>query len=490
MAARARLSAPRQVPVEWHFHKVKSTSLPASMIFGKDRRMEAESFLASGFATRQAINAKPSGWTPLVDIAKTWQPSRLKGIQVSSDFGTPFLAATQVYDLRPSPRKWLSLEKTDDYAQRFVKEGTILLTCSGTVGRATLARAVLNDVIISHDLLRIEPHSQDNWGWLYAYLRAPSIIALMQAAHYGHVIKHLEVSHMDDVPVVSVGSKIRQKFSIEATRIISNRNHADKLAQQAEAELSKAFGIEEVPQQTIPGVSVASSEIFGGRRRLEGAYHSPAARALLTTLKDRADRLDTLSDLVEKVWWMTRFSRNFGEDGVPYMSADDLFAVSQIGGKRVFTDPVPNYRDFFVKQGWLLMACSGQVYGLNGSVTLATEHDENFFFSHDLIRIAPKPEAIRSGYLYAYLGHPDIGQQLVKRTAYGSSVPHIDPGDVEDLEVARLPERLENKIADLAEEASRLRAEASSIERDIAESAEEIISDFLLHGTASKASKR
>ena len=65
----------------------------------------------------------PAGWA--------WQPSRLKGIQVSPEHGTPFLAATQVFDVRPVPRKWLSLNRTNDHVQRFVHEGTILLTCSG-----------------------------------------------------------------------------------------------------------------------------------------------------------------------------------------------------------------------------------------------------------------------------------------------------------------------------------------------------------------------
>ena len=87
---------------------------------------------------------------------------------------------------------------------------------------------------------------------------------------------------------------------------------------------------------------------------------------------------------------MTRFSRTFGVEGVPYMSADELFSISQVSEKRVHLDPIPIHEEFFVKEGWILMACSGQVYGLNGSVTLATKHHENYFFSHDLIRIAPE----------------------------------------------------------------------------------------------------
>src|SRR5208337_3725715 len=47
---------------------------------------------------RLAIESQAVGWQRFNQIADVWQPSRLKGIQVSQDFGTPFLTATQVFD--------------------------------------------------------------------------------------------------------------------------------------------------------------------------------------------------------------------------------------------------------------------------------------------------------------------------------------------------------------------------------------------------------
>lgn len=479
MAVRARLSAPRQVREDWHFHNVRSASLSASMLFGGDRRMEAESFLADGFATRMQIQSKHEGWSPLSEWAKTWQPNRLKGIQVSEDMGTPFLAATQVYDLRPTPRKWLSLEKTEYVSERFVKPGTILLTCSGTVGRATLARDTIVGSIISHDLLRVEPIREVHWGWIYAYLRAPSIIALMQAAHYGHVIKHLEVSHLDLVPVVEVEHDLLVRFNQRVSRILECRNRAEKLITSAEKMLTEAFELEDLKNKKTVSSSISVSDLACGRRRLEGAFHAASIKGLLQSLEKNASHVESLGDLVDRVWWMTRFSRNFGPSGVPYRSADELFSISQVSEKRVFLDPIPNYKDFFVKAGWLLMACSGQIYGLNGSVTLATNLDEDFFFSHDLIRISPVGDSVRPGYLFAYLGHPDLGQPLVKRFAYGSSIPHIDPSDVERIPIARMDDEFEKCVSDLAEEASSLNAEATDIEREISLEAEDIIQAFL-----------
>ena len=372
MATRARLTAPQETPDHWPWHQAKTKGLNASLMFSGHRRMDAESYLLRGYGTRVAIESKSSGWSPLGEFAHVWQPARLKGIQVASEYGTPFLAATQVFDARPIPRKWLSLQRTDSVAKRFVPQGTILVTCSGTVGRATLARASLSDVLISHDLLRVEPVDEGYWGWLFAYLRAPSIVGLMQASNYGHIIKHLEVAHLTEVPVVAVGENARTRFSNRVRDLLDSRNRSESLIAEAEAILSDSLslsgGTEVEPLYSV----IRSADLCKGRRRMEGSFYSARTNQLLECMHRTAKRIDTLTHVVDRVWWMNRFNRNFGEDGVPYRSADDLFSISQISQKRVYTDPIPNSDDFFVREGWILMACSGQVYGLNGSVTMAT----------------------------------------------------------------------------------------------------------------------
>src|ERR1041385_1179549 len=121
MVIRARLSAPRPKPrEEWPYHNPEWVTLPASVLSQRDRRMEAETFLTTGYGIRLAIEARAKGWVKLGKMVHVWQPSRLKGIQVSPEYGTPFLAATQAFDVRPIPRKWLSLERTYDATTRFV----------------------------------------------------------------------------------------------------------------------------------------------------------------------------------------------------------------------------------------------------------------------------------------------------------------------------------------------------------------------------------
>lgn len=480
MAARARLSAPRQERDNWPWHQAKWTALSASLLMGGDRRMEAENYLAGGYGIRLAMEARKAGWTNMGKLAKVWQPSRLKGIQVSREFGHPYLAATQVFDLRPVPRKYLSLDKIRDAEGLFVANGQILVTRSGGVGRTTLAHKPHERVIISDDLLRVVPQQEKLWGWLYAYLRAPQTRAMMTSAQYGHVIKHLEVSHLNALPMPVLRDELLEDFRLRVQSLLDKRNRAVQLQDEAEWLFSDAVGEIHFAENPEVGFAVRASEIFGQRRRLEGGYWTPAATAILQHFDALGLKVEPLSVVSDRVWWMTRFKRVFGNEGdVPYMSADELFALNATITKRVVIEQADNANDYFVKAGWIVMACSGQVYGLNGSVALMTKQHEHAFFSHDLVRIIPKTETIRPGYLFTVLGHPKLGRPLVIRNAYGTSIPHLDPADVAAIPVVRLSPSHEDEIADRMEEAVKLRADADELENELAADAEAIIDRFI-----------
>ena len=458
MAVRARLTAPRETRTDWPWHEVKSASLKASLFFHNDRRMEAENFLASGFAARLSIASQASGWTRLQNVARTWQPSRLKGIQVSPEFGRPFLAATQVYDLRPRPRKWLAPNRTSDYADRFVSQGTILLTRSGSVGRATLAPATIDGVMISDDLLRIETREPDWWGWIYAYLRAPTVREMMKTAQYGHIIKHLETQHLDDLPIIQLRDERRIPFGKQARQIISYRDNANRLIDKAEALYQDSIGA--VPDFAIDpsGFVAKASEMFGQSRRLEGNFYNPIARAAERAVRSGAKCVDTLGALVERVFVPGRFKHVYGDEGIPYLDSAQILEVAPDIDKRVLSLRGEKQAGYLVDKGTLLIPCSGQLHGIIGSVVLATGWHENKVLTNHILRIVPKPSPkVRMGYLQVVLGHPLLGRPRVLKGAFGSSVPELSPQDISVLTVPRLSGATEDQIADAMEQAAELR---------------------------------
>jgi hypothetical protein len=481
MVIRARLSAPEPpAREEWPYHRAKWTAVPARLLMEGDRRMEAENYLSYGYGVRLAIESRAKGWVRLSDLAHVWQPSRLKGIQVGPEFGTPFLAATQVFDVRPVPRKWLALDRTQAASERFVKRGTILVTCSGSVGRATLAFAPHLNILITHDLLRVEPAEEKLRGWVYAYLRAPKARAMMTSSRYGHIIKHLETSHLDALPVPKPRSTVLDHFNRRVSEIIAYRERAYAASLEAEDMFAASVGDVVIPVDAENGFESLSSRLFGKRRRLEATYHTPQATAILEQFDRSTLKTEALSEVTERVWWMTRFKRVFGDAGVPYLSAEELFTVNPDITKRVMVEQADNAEDFFPRAGWLVMACSGQTYGLLGSVALMTQYHERAFLSHDIIRIVPRAERIRPGYLLAALGHAKLGRPLLLRYAYGTSIPHLEPTDVASFPVVRLEASIEDEIGVRMEQATELRVRADKLETDIAAEAEEVLDQFIV----------
>ena len=479
MAVRARLAPPREAQTDWPWHKLKSASLRASLLFGDDRRMEAENFLARGFGTRLAIESKSAGWSPLLEVARTWQPLRLKGIQVSPEFGTPFLAATQVYDLRPIPRKWLSLDRTSHHAERFVSEGTILVTCSGSVGRATLAHSTVEGTLVSHDLLRIEAKDRNWLGWVYAYLRAPTVREMMKAAQYGHIIKHLETHHLDQLPIVMPNNDALLAHCNDAVeRVIWCRNEAIRKIKDAEHAFADCFPAVAKNSEQAAFFTRASQSLFSGRRRFDAWSQNPERAAVERSLKQGAKAWTTLRQTGCLVWLPNRFRRIPAEDGVQLIDSSQIFEVNPDYERRISASGISDKNDGFVKPGWLMMSRSGQIYGLLGSVAIATERHEGKVVSDDIIRIEAG-DAVSPGYLYAVLGHPYLGRPRAKSLAYGSSIPHIEVEDLKDFPIPRLDPRSEQRVADLVEKAFAMWSEADETESQLAVVAETELGRFL-----------
>jgi hypothetical protein len=444
--------------------------------------MEGETYLTNGYGIRIAIEAKAQGWKSFGDMATVSAPPRIKQILVSPDNGVPYLNTSQVFDPIPSPRKWLALDKTNAANKRFVREGAILVMASATVGRCIVATKQHENAIISHHFMRITARKPELAGWIYGFLRSPQGQAMMSSSQYASIIRHIEPAHLNSLPVPEVSDDIAHDFETRLRAIIDCRNMATQRCREAEQEYEAALGFD-TDESTEIGFSIRASEMTSRRRRFEANYHAPEVRSLVASFS----LCEPLGKLVKRIWWPNRFKRIFGEGGTPYMSADDIFTTNPYCLKSVLVEGKKDLEEFLVQKNWIVMARSGQIYGLNGSAKLLSDYHGAFFLSDDLIRIAPDPARARPGYLITALTHPRLGRPLVIREAYGMSIPHLDPDDIAQIPIARLGQRQEAKIADLAEEAAAKQAEAESLERQLSETAGSVISQYLTTSSASQA---
>lgn len=163
-----------------------------------------------------------------------------------------------------------------------------------------------------------------------------------------------------------------------------------------------------------------------------------------------------------------RFKRIPATDGIELVESSSIFEVNPDLEKRIADGSFGDQYNGRVHAGWLLMARSGQVYGINGNMAFATKAHEDRIVSDDLIRIAPsKGASIDLGYLYVALSHPTLGRPLIKALPYGSSIPHIDVSDLEEFHVVRLAPEQEKSIGNLAREAASCGERADLMERSL-----------------------
>ncbi len=458
-------------------NSVTFDSVPLRELWGGDRRFEGETYLTGGYRLRRLIESSGIPFAPMQQFARVWQPGRLKGIPVSSNHGQPFFAATQVFDIRPTARKWLAAERTNQLAERYVKQGCVLVTCSGSVGDAILSYAPHEGVIISHDLLRVEVHEQAFLGYMYAFLRSRYGRMMLRSSRYGNIIKHLEPEHLHEVPMPLLEEDVYRMLTSRVKKVFQLRDEAYNLVREAEDLYSTQLGAELLPAPPEQGYSVQSSALFRHQRRLDGFHYNPTATGVLAALKATGKQIEPLSKYVDSVFGVPRFKHIYVDGGIPYLDSEDLFKINPEVSKFIPSATKKDAEKYYVKKGWLLMASSGQLYGLNGSVVLADAWHENKIISNHVLRIIPRD--IRAGYLQMVLNHPVYGRPLVLRLAFGTEVPEIPAEDVRDFPVVRLAVDEETAIADRVERASALRMAADEEENAIVTLVENIIESLL-----------
>ena len=326
-----------------------------------------------------------------------------------------------------------------------------------------IAYSAHSGLVISHDLLRVDIVDFALRSYVYAFLRTRYGRALMRSNQYGSIIKHLETEHLAETPIPIVDSSLVDETCIAIEEAYRMRAEAYKLDSMSRSILRAALQDRPRTISHENGFIVSASSFFAGRRRLEAIAHGPSSRLILELYRRNAKSVESLGH-VAQVFAPGRFKHIYGEGGTPYLDSGPIFKINPELTKFLMPATNIDFSAYMVMRGWVLMARSGQIYGINGQAIIANEWHENKVISDHIIRIVPNKQDVRPGYLQTVLSHPSLGKPLVVSQAYGTSVPELATEDIERLPFPRLATELEDEIADCAEQASRFRLNADELE--------------------------
>lgn len=162
-------------------------------------------------------------------------PGRFKRVYVDEGYGVPFFGGRSIGELDPSDKKYLSFSQHDKKIKEelTIREGMILITCSGTIGNIALVPKHWNNYSMTHDIIRIVP-MDDLIGYIFIWLQTEYAATMIKAYSYGSVVTHIEKEHLASVSIPLLKNHAVQKqindLALEANE---KRYEAYQLEQQA-----------------------------------------------------------------------------------------------------------------------------------------------------------------------------------------------------------------------------------------------------------------
>jgi len=202
-----------------------------------DLRLDASYHLSETVQIKHLFKISPYKFTVLSQQASDiFSGNIFKRIYVKDrNRGLPYLTGSDIIKSDIDSGKYISKKQANSLQRLILKEGWILVTCSGTLGNVVYADKLFEGRIATHDLIRIIPNNKDvNNGFLYAYLASRYGFALLTHSSYGGVVKHIEPHHIKSLPIPIFPIEKQKQIQDLIIQSIELRVDANRLLIEAE----------------------------------------------------------------------------------------------------------------------------------------------------------------------------------------------------------------------------------------------------------------
>jgi type I restriction enzyme S subunit len=348
--------------------------------------------------------------------------------------GIPLISSSEMMEANPSCEGYISRELQRNYRALIVKEGWILVSCSGTIGNVTIVDNRLVGSAISQHALRVAPKEARHRGFLYTYLSSDIGQKEVRGKKSGAVIDEIYEDDLLQLPIPLVDDDLISSIDTLIGQAISLREEANAYLAKADRLVHEYSNLPELrmadaeiydPNKDVSANLVSSSEIKG-ELRLDACFYNPLSELATKHMTENAYDMKPLKEVTERIFYLNRFSRTFvGKDfGIPYLAGKDIIKIRPTDMHYLSKQETAGLESYFLNKGWMLLTCSGTI----GRCCFVWNNYESHVATHDLIRIIPGAN-IDGGYLFAFLSS-EYGYHLMLKYKHGAVIDHITPDQV------------------------------------------------------------
>lgn len=470
-----KLDNENTIDVETNDIPLKWCSVSLSDVIFRGKRLEASVFDVEAIQALALINNGKYKTVPLYGdqgiVNKAHYGSRLKRNYVTPEHENSigFIGSSEMLDIYPRPVKFMvDGEKVHDL---HVKEGTVLLSRSGTIGNVTFVNKTLSKFLVSEHAIRLE--CTDNSGYVYTFLKTKIGKKLVCSNIYGAVIQQIEPVHLTMVPVPDAPKEIKERIHNLIVESFKLRDESNELIDQATALLIdelKLPSISEFKQNNIKNsanVNAFSVKLSNLAGRVDASYHLPTVDKIVEHLKKYAKEVTTIGDerISKQIILAGVFKRTYVEEeyGYPFLGGKEITQLSP-KTEKYLSKPIHKKRyekELKVTENTILVTDRGTI----GTTTIVPRHWNGYAVSQNVLKLVPANNNI-AGYIYIFL-NSEWGTELIRRQTYGSVVDMIDNNSLSSVEIPLLKNQdIQNRINDLALKANQKRYEAYILEQE------------------------
>lgn len=469
-----KLDNENTIDVETNDIPLKWCSVSLSDVIFRGKRLEASVFDVEAIQALALINNGKYKTVPLYGdqgiVNKAHYGNRLKRNYVTPEHENSigFIGSSEMLDIYPRPVKFMvDGEKVHDL---HVKEGTVLLSRSGTIGNVTFVNKTLSKFLVSEHAIRLE--CTDNSGYVYTFLKTKIGKKLVCSNIYGAVIQQIEPAHLTMVPVPDAPKEIKERIHNLIVESFKLRDESNELIDQATALLIdelKLPPISEFKQNNIKNsanVNAFSVKLSDLNDRADASYHLPIVDAIIKHLEQYSAEVTTIGDnrISSDVVLPGRFKRVYvnSEYGVKFIGGKEMKQLDPSSEKYISKKAHAKQLEgaLGIKEYSILTPARGSL----GEVVMPCKHFYNWAISDNMMQILSNSKIC--GYLYIFL-NSEYGKILIQRFTYGGVIDAIEPWHIQQIQIPLLKNQIiQNKINDLALQANEKRYKAYLLEQE------------------------
>lgn len=450
---------------------LKYGSVSIAQMVSNGHRYDASAYNIEAMNALRKVKRNKYGYVYLYGegglIDNAYYPSRYKRIYNENGTGVPFYLPSQLEEIYPKPAKYISPLTAAFLQNDRIKDNTLLLSRSGTIGKCTIASKTTIDKLFSDDVIRVSFKNRVNLGYVYAFLHTEAGLLILQSNNYGAVIDHIEPEHLANVPIPNAPDELKEFIHNLIVESYDLRDKSNDLIDEAQNFLYNELQLPDI--NTIKGENYAENKGFKNyvikvnqlNDRLDGSYHIPEVEEIIKAVSKNAAEVTTLGDnrISSKIILPERFKRIYvdKDHGVPFFGGKQLLSLNPTNVKYLSLIHHKNRieNQLLLEKNMCLVTRSGTI----GKIMIAPKHWNGWVANEHCLRIKPANESV-AGYIYAWLDSP-YAKPLIIRNTYGAVVDEIDDNQLSTVAIPLLKNKqVQQKINDLVLEANELRYQA------------------------------